>query len=118
VDRPLLRELGHGGREVALGLSERGIGRGETVAIVSETRPEWSQACIGHLLHRDDAGRRLPGELPGGVRYILEHSDSKAVFVMDREQLAKVHRIRADLPLREQVIVLEPDGGEQEEPPP
>jgi long-subunit acyl-CoA synthetase (AMP-forming) len=48
------------------------------------------------------------------VRYVLDHSDSKAVFVEDREQLAKVHRIRPDLPLMEQVIVLEPDGGEQE----
>jgi long-chain acyl-CoA synthetase len=76
--------------QVALGLSELGIGRADTVAIVSDTRPEWSQARFGIFCTGATLVTVYPTSSPEECRYALEHSDSKAVFVEDREQLAKV----------------------------
>jgi long-chain acyl-CoA synthetase len=106
-------ELGQAVSEVALGLAQLGIARGDKVAIVSHTRPEWTHGCFGIL----SAGATLvtiyQTSSPEECRYVLEHSECRAVFVEDREQLAKVRRVRADLPALEHVIVFDAAAGEQ-----
>src|SRR4051794_34211099 len=82
-------ELGQTVREVGLGLIELGIDPGDTVAILAHTRPEWSYACFGIL----SAGATLvtvyQTNSPEECHYVLEHSESRAVFVENEEQLGK-----------------------------
>jgi long-chain acyl-CoA synthetase len=101
-------ELGEIVREVALGLIDLGIEPGEKGAILAHTRPEWTQACFGLLTAGATLVTIYQTNSPPEVRYVLEHSDSSAVFVEDAEQLAKVREVEGDCPDLRHVIVLDP----------
>jgi long-chain acyl-CoA synthetase len=103
-------ELGKAVREVALGLVDLGVERGEKVSILAHTRPEWTDACFGIL----SAGATLvtiyQTNSPEECQYVLHHSDSRAVFVEDAEQLAKVREVRDQCPELRHIIVIDPSG--------
>ena len=91
-------ELGEIVKEVSLGLQDLGIERGDKVAILSNTRPEWTYADFAIL---GAAGDRVPiyqTNSPEECHYVLDHSESIAVILEDQEQLDKVRKVRGDLP--------------------
>jgi long-chain acyl-CoA synthetase len=49
---------------------------------------------------------------PGECQYVLENSDAKVVVVEDDEQLAKIEKVRGELPKLEHVIRMTGSGGE------
>jgi long-chain acyl-CoA synthetase len=101
-------ELGTVVREVALGLADVGIEPGDKVAVLAHTRPEWTQASQGIL----SAGATLvtiyQTNSPEECHYVANHSESKAVFVEDGEQLAKIRAVEDELPKLETIVVMEP----------
>jgi long-chain acyl-CoA synthetase len=105
-------ELGEAVKEVALGLVDLGIEPGEKISILAHTRPEWTQACFGILTAGATLVTIYQTNSPEEVQYVLHHSDSRAVFVEDAEQLAKVQQVRADCPELRHVIVIDPEGAE------
>src|SRR5687767_14788921 len=82
-------ELGQIAREVTLGLIDLGIAKGERVAILAHTRPEWTYANFGILGSGATSVSVYQTNSPDECHYVLEHSESRAVFVEDAEQLAK-----------------------------
>src|SRR5262245_12790068 len=123
ADRPALRhkvgdewvdvpysELGRITREVALGLVDLGIQPGDKVSILSNTRPEWTYACFGILGAGATCVSIYQTNSPEECHYVLHHSESRAVFVEDQEQLQKIRHIEAELPELELIIVMEPSG--------
>jgi long-chain acyl-CoA synthetase len=106
------RELGETVKEVALGLVDLGIAPGDKVAILANTRPEWTYACFGILTAGGTLVTIYQTNSPEECGYVLAHSDSRAVFVEDGEQLAKVRQVEDDCPELEHVIVIEPGGAE------
>jgi long-chain acyl-CoA synthetase len=105
-------ELGRIVREVSLGLIDLGIQPAEKVAILAHTRPEWTHACFGLLTAGATLVTIYQTNSPEECQYVLEHSDSRAVFVEDGEQLAKVRQIEDDCPDLRHVIVLDPGDAE------
>ena len=105
-------ELGATVREVALGLADLGIAPGDKVSILANTRPEWTYACFGILTAGGTLVTIYQTNSPEECRYVLAHSDSRAVFVEDGEQLAKVRQVEDDCPELEHVIVIEPGDAE------
>jgi long-chain acyl-CoA synthetase len=103
-------ELGTSVSEVARGLMDLGIGRGDRVSILANTRPEWTYANLGILAAGAASVSIYQTNSPEECHYVLEHSESRAVFVEDGEQLAKIRAIEGDLPVLEFVIVMAPDG--------
>ncbi|HEV2075374.1 MAG TPA: long-chain fatty acid--CoA ligase [Thermoleophilaceae bacterium] len=101
-------ELGAVVREVALGLVDLGIEKGERVAILANTRPEWTYANFGILCSGATSVSIYQTNSPEECHYVLHHSESRSVFVEDREQLEKVRKVRSDLPALEHVIVMDP----------
>jgi len=91
-------------RQVALGLQELGIKRGDRVAILSENRPEWAVADYAALtsgLTDVPLYPTLPAEqLP----YLLNDSGAVAVFVSTPEQAAKIAQIKGECPAVRHVI--------------
>src|SRR3954447_15550842 len=103
-------DLGVAVSEVARGLIDLGIARGDRVAILANTRPEWTYANLGVLASGAASVSIYQTNSPEECHYVLEHSESRAVFVEDGEQLAKIREIEDDLPALEFVIVMEPEG--------
>jgi long-chain acyl-CoA synthetase len=100
-------ELGTAASEVARGLIDLGIAPGERVSIQAHTRPEWTVANLGILASGAASVSIYQTNSPEECHYVLEHSESKAVFVEDEEQLAKIRRVRDQLPALEHVIVFD-----------
>jgi long-chain acyl-CoA synthetase len=103
-------ELADTVRRVAGGLIDLGIQPGDKVAILSSTRPEWTDACFGILAAGATCVSIYQTNSPQECHYVLHHSESRAVFVEDAEQLAKIREIEGELPNLELVVVMEPEG--------
>jgi long-chain acyl-CoA synthetase len=101
-------EFGDTVKEVALGLIDLGLQPGDKISILAHTRPEWSHACFGIL----SAGATLvtiyQTNSAEECQYVLDHSDSRAVFVEDGEQLTKIRAIEDSCPELQHVIVMDP----------
>jgi long-chain acyl-CoA synthetase len=104
-------EMGEAVREISLGLVDLGIEPGARVAILSHTRPEWTLANFGILTSGATSVSIYQTNSPEECHYVLDHSESRAVFVEDGEQLAKIRAIEGDLPILEHVIVMAPEEG-------
>jgi long-chain acyl-CoA synthetase len=103
-------ELGAIAREIAGGLITLGIAPGERVAILSNTRAEWTLADIGSLFAGAAVVPVYHTNSPPECEYVLAHSEARAIFCEDREQAAKIAEIRERCPSLEHVILLEGEG--------
>src|SRR3954452_14171509 len=103
-------ELGEIVREVALGLIDLGVEPGDKVSILAHTRPEWTQACFGLLTAGCTLVTIYQTNSPEECQYVAGHSESRAIFVEDAEQLAKIREVRDELPDLEFIVVLDPAG--------
>jgi long-chain acyl-CoA synthetase len=106
-------EMGAAAKEVALGLLDLGIRARDRVAILSHTRPEWTWANFGTITAGATSVSIYQTNSPEECRYVLEHSESVAVFAEDEEQLAKIRAIRDGLPALEHVIAFEPGSDDE-----
>ena len=91
-------------RHVAMGLQEIGVKRGDRVAILSETRPEWAIvdfACLTAGLTDVPVYPTLPAEQ---IPYIVNDSGAVAIFTSTPEQSAKIAGIRSELKSIKHVI--------------
>jgi long-chain acyl-CoA synthetase len=104
--------LGRAAREIARGLVALGIEPGDRVAILSDTRPEWTLADAGTLCAGAVVVPVYHTNSPDECRYVLEHSGARAIFCEDAEQVRKIARVRDGCPALEHLIVLtgEADG--------
>ena len=101
-------ELGEAAKEVALGLIDLGIQPGDKVSILAHTRPEWTHACFGILTAGGSLVTIYQTNSPEECQYVLEHSDSRAVFAEDGDQLAKIREIEDRCPELEHIVVMDP----------
>jgi long-chain acyl-CoA synthetase len=105
-------QFGDAVRETALGLMSLGLEKGDRVAILSNTRAEWAYACFAILSAGGVSVSIYQTNSPSEVQYVAHHSESKAIFVEDAEQLEKVRTCRAELPALEHIVVFEPGDGD------
>src|SRR4051795_2110149 len=104
-------DLGATVSEIARGLMDLGLERGDRISILANTRPEWTYANLGILASGGASVSIYQTNSPEECHYVLDHSESRAVFVEDGEQLAKIREIESDLPALEFVIVMTPEEG-------
>ena len=93
-------------RSLALGLVDLGIAKGDKVAILANTRPEWTYFDFAALSAGATVVPIYQTNSPEECQYVLENSDAKAVVVEDDEQLEKVRAVRERCPLLEHVILM------------
>jgi long-chain acyl-CoA synthetase len=105
------RQVGDICRELALGLIELGIEKGDKVSILANTRPEWTYFDFAALSVGATVVPIYQTNSPEECQYVLENSDAKAVIAEDAEQLAKIDQIRDRVPKLEHVIRMEGSGG-------
>ncbi|MGN6216783.1 MAG: AMP-dependent synthetase/ligase [Solirubrobacterales bacterium] len=93
-------------RPLAFGLVELGIAKGDRVAILGNTRPEWTYFDFAALSIGAVVVPIYQTNSPEECRYVLENSDSKVVVVEDAEQLEKVQQVRDQLPQLQHVVLM------------
>jgi long-chain acyl-CoA synthetase len=98
--------------EIGRGLIDLGVQRGDKVAILSHSRPEWVYANHATLATGAASVAIYQTNSPEECHYVLSHSESKVVFVEDQEQLAKIREVQGDLPVLEHIIVFDPAGAD------
>ena len=103
-------ELGRRATEIAAGLRDLGVRRGDRVAILSETRPEWTLVDCGALLAGAVVVPVYQTNSPEECEYVLGHSGARAVVCEDEQQLAKIAAVRHRCPALEHVIAMRPGG--------
>src|SRR3954449_216322 len=91
------REVGDIVRQLALGLIELGVEKGDKVSILANTRPEWTYFDFAALSVGATVVPIYQTNSPEECQYVIENSDAKAVIVEDSEQLAKVDQIRNEI---------------------
>jgi long-chain acyl-CoA synthetase len=99
--------LGATARGIAGGLIGLGVEPGDRVAVLSETRPEWTLADFGVTCAGATLVPIYHTNSPDECRYVLEHSEARVVICENAGQLAKIEAIRSQLPALEQIVALE-----------
>src|SRR5947208_693207 len=100
-------EVGEIVRPLSLGLIDLGIEPQDRVAILANTRPEWTYADFAALSAGAVVVPIYQTNSPDECRYVLENSDARVVVVEDAAQLEKVLEIRDRCPKLEHMIMIE-----------
>ena len=91
-------------RELALGLIDLGVVKGDKVSILANTRPEWTYFDFAALSIGATVVPIYQTNSAEECQYVLENSDAKIVAVEDDEQLEKIRAVRNQLPLLKHVV--------------
>ena len=77
-------------REIAAGLAALGIKRGDRLAILAESRPEWTLIDAGCIFAGVIDVPIYPTLMPPQVRYIIKDSGARVLAVSSREKFNQV----------------------------
>ena len=96
-------------RWIAAGLYSLGIRRGDRVAILSESRPEWTLVDAGCIFLGAIDVPIYPTLTPSQVQYILKDSGARALLLANETKLREIEPILSNCPAVEHLIVFEED---------
>ena len=104
------KEFWERSRLIGLALRSLGLKRGEVISILSEDSKEWiytdmAAQCMGGIasgIYTTDSALQL--------KYLVNDSDSKFLFLENDEQLDKFLEVRDEMPDLKKVIVYDDDG--------
>jgi long-chain acyl-CoA synthetase len=99
--------LGTGAREIAKGLIALGVQPGDRVAILSNTRAEWTLADFGAICAGAVVVPVYQTNSPEECLYVLDHSQATVIFCEDSHQVDKLAEIHDELPQLGKVIRFE-----------
>jgi len=96
---------------IAAGLHSLGVCRGDRVAILSESRPEWVLADAGCMFATAIDVPIYPTLTTPQVRYILKDSGARVLFIQNEEKFQHVREAIAECRAIEQVVFFEKPAG-------
>ncbi|MGQ0542726.1 MAG: AMP-dependent synthetase/ligase, partial [Blastocatellia bacterium] len=96
-------------RRTALGLSALGVKAGDRIAIISENRPEWSLTDIAILSLRAVNVPIYTTQAVEQIRYILEDSGAKMLFVSGKKLLKHAENAIQSVERLEKLIFFDAD---------
>lgn len=105
-------EYGAAVREAAAGLVALGVEGGNRVGLLAGNQPRWHMADMAVIAAGAVTVPAYPTGTASQVAHVLGHSGSRACFVGDRDQLAKLLLARPSLPALDRIVMLgePPDG--------
>lgn len=93
-------------KELSCGLIEYGIEKGDRVAIISHTVPQWMWGDYSILCAGGITVCIYPTLSEDEIKFILNDSGSKLVYVYDESLLKKVINIKEGVPSLKKIIVM------------
>jgi long-chain acyl-CoA synthetase len=98
-------------QQMAAGLYELGVRKGDKVAIISDSRPEWNFTDLACLWLGAVVIPIFPTLTPDNYAYILNHSEAKIAFCGNESYLGKVKAKEGELPGLQHVYTFDPAVG-------
>ena len=98
-------------KRIAAGLHAIGVQRGDRVALLSESRVEWTLSDAGSIFAGAIGVPIYATLTPPQVRYILNDSGACVLFLANREKFIELKNVLGECPEVKHVIFFE-DGGE------
>lgn len=95
-------------KRVAAGLHSLGVRRGDRVALLSESRPEWTLSDAGCLFVGAIDVPIYPTLTPTQVLYILKDSGARVLIVVNEEKLREVGQLLSQCSALEHIVLIEP----------
>jgi long-chain acyl-CoA synthetase len=105
-------EVGKAIEELSLGLIDLGIGPGDRVCILANTRLEWTLASYAISAAGAVIVPVYPTNSPKECAWVAGNSGARAIIAEDGDQRQKIDQVRDELPDLEHVIGIEPGAGE------
>jgi long-chain acyl-CoA synthetase len=96
-------------RWIAAGLYSLGVKRGDRVAILSESRPEWTLTDAGCIFAGAIDVPIYPTLTPSQVQYILKDSGARVLVLASEAKLREIESILSNCSAVEHLIVFEKD---------
>ena len=103
-------EYGERVRACGYGLIACGLEVGQSVAILSEDRPEWLYADLGTQSIGGVAVGLYATNSAEQCGYVAGHAEAKVCIVEDQEQFDKMMDVRQQLPELRWIVVVDPKG--------
>ena len=97
-------------KDIAAGLHAIGIRHGDRVALLADSRVEWTLTDAGCLFASAVDVPIYPTLSPPQVQYILKDSGSSALFLANREKFLELQQILDECPQVKHVIFFDADG--------
>jgi len=97
-------------QRIAAGLHAIGVHGGDRVALLSESRVEWTLTDAGSIFAGAVDVPIYPTLTPPQVRYILNDSGACVLFVADREKLVELKDVLGECPQVKHVILFDGEG--------
>jgi long-chain acyl-CoA synthetase len=95
---------------IAAGLHAIGVRPGDRIALLSESRVEWTLTDAGSIFAGAIDVPIYPTLTPPQVRYILNDSGARVLVIECREKVEELQQILGECPDVKQVIFFDPDG--------
>ena len=103
------REYAQSVQEIAAGYLAYGISPGDRIAILGENRPEWLVCHVAAMAAGGVTCGIYPTSSPEEIEYVVQHSESRILFVENEEQIDKVLQVIDNLHVK-QIVIWDPEG--------
>ena len=97
-------------KSIAAGLHALGVRRGDRVALLSDSRVEWTLTDAGSIFAGTIDVPIYPTLTPPQVRYILNDSGASVLFLASREKFVELKDALGECPAVKHVIFFDSDG--------
>jgi long-chain acyl-CoA synthetase len=97
-------------KSIAAGLHAIGVRSGDRVALLSESRVEWTLTDAGSIFAGAIDVPIYPTLTPPQVRYILNDSGACVLFLANREKFLEIKDALGECPEVKQIVFFEADG--------
>ncbi|HEX5965352.1 MAG TPA: long-chain fatty acid--CoA ligase [Pyrinomonadaceae bacterium] len=97
-------------KNIAAGLHAIGVHRGDRIALLSESRVEWTLTDAGCIFGGVIDVPIYPTLTPPQVRYILKDCGASALFIEGREKFDELKEILDECPQVRQIVYFDPAG--------
>ncbi len=104
--------------ELALGLIGLGLTPGDRVALLANTRPEWTYSSLAVSRAGGIVVPIYPTNSPEECEWVAGNSDARIVICEDAGQSAKIEQVRSNLEHLEHVVLIDDAGPDAAQPTP
>jgi long-chain acyl-CoA synthetase len=100
--------------EIALGLVALGTEPGDRVALLANTRPEWTFSSLAISRAGAVVVPIYPTNSPEECEWVIGNSDSRIVICEDAGQAAKIEQVRGGLHQLQHILLIDADASKNE----